>query len=81
MGRLFVVKVAAGHALKPLGCVEAGYDEQQVVAYLKEKYPWARNSTFVFAPADRESLADDIELIAIPRGFLTETTGADGGLL
>ncbi len=60
---VYVVKVGSSHAFKPLGFVEAGYDEDSVIAILKARYPWAVNGTFVFVPVSRESLSPDLELI------------------
>ena len=62
-GTIYVVKVGSSHAFKPLGFVEAGYDEGRVIAILKERHPWAVNGSFVFVPVSRESLPPDLELV------------------
>lgn len=58
MDEVIVIKVASGHAWKPLAYVEGtGHDRNKIVERLKQLHPWACNGTFIFVSTPRNEVS------------------------
>lgn len=55
-----VVKVASGHAWKPLALASPEADREKVVARLKELHPWAINGSFIFVAEDAPAGLEEV---------------------